>query len=1149
MNKKTAGTGWLGLIVASSMALGSQSAFAKAHPYSAALVSQAQSAFFQNGIVSPTKVDAYIAKLKQKREELRSLHVGDQARKGNRDPKKVAKKIDDEKALLALDVAIANLETMKSSKDEGVIYEMAANALDIESSLRIEGDIWNIEEQVRQTINSFRSWTIPNSSPAADEASNLYDPVKKEYLSVADIEKLKADGADLSLYGPGPVSPFWENPGDVRRVDLAKASRGQTLKLYENIVEFPQDSVFHFDEVKHSDTKPKMDVYTVDAKGKKKSKFKLKWGAEIHADPTVAALTMALGFKSDVTKYARDIRVYIGKTRLSEIKREWDVYYSRDAIRGVYNFERYVKQIGKDKAGDYIVFKEGLIEAKPDEIDRLGGWGFSELGHTDHREVRGLSMVQVWLRNSDIKEFNNNRLLLKKNADGTTSRHLIISDLGASLGNVFHEMPDLLSWKMVSSKSEKEVVLNYKTFHVSGIRNVMTRDDARWGARLIGSLSREQIAAAVDHGNWPQCMRPILVEKLVVRRNDILQGLDLIGARQLDGSLLQLLPATGPQASFDIDKLCDTKQVAQEFTSEFELDTARIIQIVARQAQHISAGLARSGVNKMRRFQLSGPQLGLDKRAIVDVIFDVDRVIERNPDPKTEQDVYLLKDRFEIGYRLGANFGIYKDFIYTRAFTLVYPVRSVREAELNNGFIVNALLPAQLRMGNVPENYVLMTEHYFESGTGIQIENLDAFISPVFIAGGSRVRLLRSIFDHRDPAHYTLYRDRSDFVQGKLEALVRLYILKIPVFKALNTWGTATGRGSVFTAEELAAKEGSDSVLAAMVDGDFRKIEPRERQFALTNSFSNKVRDWKFLFWSGQRTKDLEQIVLTSPDVQRDGIQFKTMRESDRNVLGNREQKSVSVETYTDVSKPGQYQLNVRVMSFDTATDEKHLDGRYLSFINGLSVTGKKVINLTPSLGYTTNKMWGATVTTSDTHYSEKAVANILAMTPTDFWTALASSIGVQLGRIDEMKKGYKQFKAARSSKSVAPLESFGLTRDDAEMLVESDRFLSRLSKAKTEKKLEKRVEAISEAVRSAVFVGSSGFYSPRILGALNRIAGQDTFFSKNLITVPPFKEMNLLEEIPMYGEIGTPLKSGMSYLVFKPVTAFDLYTIFDGWF
>jgi hypothetical protein len=65
----------------------------------------------------------------------------------------------------------------------------------------------------------------------------------------------------------------------------------------------------------------------------------------------------------------------------------------------------------------------------------------------------------------------------------------------------------------------------------------------------------------------------------------------------------------------------------------------------------------------------------------------------------------------------------------------------------------------------------------------------------------------------------------------------------------------------------------------------------------------------------------------------------------------------------------------------------------------------------------------------------------------------------------------------------------------------------------------------------------------------MNRLAGEANFYSRNLITVPEPYEVNLLEGTPAYGRIGTPLKSNLKYLIYSPVTAVDLYTMFDTWF
>lgn len=1147
---KTSGKRWLQLVLAVSLSAGSTIAVAKPHPYPQAFVAQAQSLFFDQGSLAPTKVDAYIARLKQKREEIRSLFVGDQALNGNRDPKKVAKKVDDEAALAALDVAIEDLEVMKKSKDEGVIYEKASRALEIEGALRIKGANWALIEVPTALVHSFQTWNINKTTTAAAEASDLYDASKRAYLSQEEIQNLLSKNADLSLYGPGPTNTVWVNQSNVSNIDVSKAAIGQTLDLYDGIVKFPADRVFHFDEVKHNDTKPKMNVYTVDEKGKKKDKFKLKFGAEVHSDPTSAALMLTLGFKADVTKYERDIKVYLGKTKLSDIKRDWETYYSRDYVRLVYPIEKFLKTTGTDEGGDFVIFREGLIEAKPKEIERLGGWQMADFSHTQTRAFRGLGFFQLFLANADMQELNNNRLLMKKKADGSTELHHMVSDVGLTFGTMFGEKPDLYPWDFFKSENSKRVELAYNAFPTSPLRNSSTVSDARWATRLIAKLTREQFTAAVDYGQWPQCMRPIIVEKLISRRNGIVKGFGLVGARQADGTVIQLIPQNINRADYTLKKRCDMEQVAEQYTSAFEMGLPQIANVIKIASRKFGLDFARKSINSLRRFQISGPQLGLSEHLVSDVIVDIDRTFERNPNPTSERDIYLLKDRVEIGFRLGAVYGVYKDFTYTKSYTLVYPARSIRDAELNNGFLVNLLLPLSIERGDVPEQYVLMTEHYIESGTGVQLENPDWLISPVLRVGGARVRLWRSIFDHRDPSHYVLYRDRSNFVQAKLEAMLRLFIFKLPVFTELHKWGVTTGRGSIFTAEELSKSEHSEALFSAIRDGDFKSISERERKFELTNAFDVKERRWNFLFWSGTRYKELDQIVMTEKDMSQSRIQFRTMSDSSKNFLGNKEQKSVSVEAFADAAKPGQYQLNVRVMSWDSVTQEKHMENRYLSFINGLSIDGKKVINLTPSLGYTTNKLWGATVTTSDTLYTEKAMEKILSLTPASFFSALAATIGVTPEKIADMKKQLRRYRAEQTPRGTrANIESFGMTADDAEMLVEADRFMKRLDSARKEKKPDSRIKGIAEAVRNAIFVGSSGFYSPRLLGALNRVAGVDNLYSRNMITSPPFVELNLLQEIAMFGEVGKPIESDMSYIAFKPVTALDLYTMFDGWF
>jgi hypothetical protein len=108
---------------------------------------------------------------------------------------------------------------------------------------------------------------------------------------------------------------------------------------------------------------------------------------------------------------------------------------------------------------------------------------------------------------------------------------------------------------------------------------------------------------------------------------------------------------------------------------------------------------------------------------------------------------------------------------------------------------------------------------------------------------------------------------------------------------------------------------------------------------------------------------------------------------------------------------------------------------------------------------------------------------------------------------------------------------------------------LKQIARAQAERSFNEKIEKLAEAFRKAVFLDRTGFYNPYVLGALNRIAGEKTIYSRNLITVPEPMAMNTLEGTPAFGRIGAPMKDGLRYLIFAPVTALDLYNMFDTWF
>ena len=66
--------------------------------------------------------------------------------------------------------------------------------------------------------------------------------------------------------------------------------------------------------------------------------------------------------------------------------------------------------------------------------------------------------------------------------------------------------------------------------------SLITYADARWMTRQIAQLSRKQIVQAVSIGHWPRAAGELLTEKLIHRRNQLVEAFDLVGTPSPSGS-------------------------------------------------------------------------------------------------------------------------------------------------------------------------------------------------------------------------------------------------------------------------------------------------------------------------------------------------------------------------------------------------------------------------------------------------------------------------------------------------------------------------------------------------------------------------------------------------------------------------------------
>lgn len=1096
--------------------------WSKDHGFDVAFEAEVKELFFENGQVSPLKIAAYTQRLAQKRSELAGIIRNQEIAEEGRSLPEARLEAEEHKFIEALDAAIAAAPGLAQSRSTGAFMLAAKELLDIEAAIRIQGNPSTFPEMIGEVRNYLRRWTIRKNAPADAQASNLFH--QGQFLSVEDLRKYQARGGDISLLSPGPGSTFWQSQVDISRVDVKDAARGKTLAIYEGAKpQFPEEDVYWYEEMKLSDTKPKMDVHARDADGKK-IKFKLKFGAEINADPTVAALLMTLGYPADMTKHVRNIRVILGKTTtLSDVKREWESYYRRDNARKLYKIEKYIKEAGTDSEGNnFIVFKDGLLEAKPKKLTRLGGWSFAQNSHASLREVRALALVNMWMDNTDIKQFENNRLILNSDKDAAVKRAHIISDVGHSLGGIFLEMPELFKSKMVAGSSKNALTINYRSFHPNAIKHKLTFEDARWATRLIATLTREQISQAVKLGKWPTCMARIYTEKLIARRNDLVTALRLEGSPSSNGAPIKLLPVDLRSTTINFDLVCDEEELAREHTSNYDFDLDFLLRPVAKTALRALLDTARGTLNDTRHITLNHAEAGFDASIIAQVILNVSRTYEKNPFPTSEEDLFIFQDHMEVGLRLGGSYGAFKDAVYSRHFTLSYPARSVEEARLKDGFIANIFLPLDVAHGKLPKKYVLKTEHHFESGAGVELDNMGSLVSPTLRARGARILLLRSFLDHRDEGQYLIYRDRAKYDEASLKLFARIGFLKLPLMETLKQWGSSTGVGSRFKAAEALDPTTSIDIQKALLEGDFQGLKEVESKFRLRSNFRQTGSGWDLVFWRGHRENRLERIRVfdAEENQRRDGLQYRARRDRSWSFLGTKERREFLVEVFSAPNvRDTTMHLNVVVRGLDTNTTDKEMENNYLFFVNGLSSNSVPLIPLTISLGYTTNGKWGPTALQTRTTYYHQGLERILAMTRAQFGQALTETRRFMPGSLSD-----------------------GRTLDAKANLV-----WKYVLRARRQKTIEGKLKSLAAIFNKAVY-RRQGFYEPRLLGALNRIAGVENLYSTSEIGAPEFEEQNLLNEAPFYGQQGTERPRYYDYLVYAPLTPTDLYFMFDYW-
>lgn len=148
-------------------------------------------------------------------------------------------------------------------------------------------------------------------------------------------------------------------------------------------------------------------------------------------------------------------------------------------------------------------FRNVRLEARPDNVERLGEWKWKQNPFVGTRPLQGLKMMMVFMTNWDVLDLQNKVLQVGN------ERHYIVSDLGATFGKLGNNnLPiiyrlgrktgdpgSFIKTRFIRRVKNGKVELSYKGKSRSVFKDI-TVADARWLHSLLSRLSDAQISDA-----------------------------------------------------------------------------------------------------------------------------------------------------------------------------------------------------------------------------------------------------------------------------------------------------------------------------------------------------------------------------------------------------------------------------------------------------------------------------------------------------------------------------------------------------------------------------------------------------------------------------------------------------------------------------
>ena len=383
-----------------------------------------------------------------------------------------------------------------------------------------------------------------------DQKGCIVSPDAYDKMSALEISRLQPRPDHFAILGIEPGNHYEAFLQDqVARIKACNKKYAQFDLTYARRVLF-------FDELKEDATSPK-----VTAKDRFGLKWKVKWGDEVHTDVAVTRMYIDLGAPyTDLKFYSgpgETILVLAPPSETDKTQPKTFAEMSAQLLNSKFQFhaDRYLlpKPVLTDKAGTilgsgivtaemaekesmdpkyigayFVTFKECQLSLYNPAIKRLGGASMNKLRATQDRVARGSLVFNAWIKNKDVKDDNTRAGFIFNPQTGDFDQYVeFISDLGCTLGSM-KPSGELNSFepKMIMLMPQ---TINFvmRPLYIPESWKDCTWADARWMSMRIARLSRADLERAFTDCGWPSFAQRVAVEKLMARRNELVDAFHL----------------------------------------------------------------------------------------------------------------------------------------------------------------------------------------------------------------------------------------------------------------------------------------------------------------------------------------------------------------------------------------------------------------------------------------------------------------------------------------------------------------------------------------------------------------------------------------------------------------------------------------------